>query len=187
MAGTAETVAGGIGDIFGAVISMSGAGAAAGIPTIAISTDVLITGIAEMAYGISISMTATDNLAGDIKKAQEAAENTDVSKGGSKTNLPKTEYTKSKLQHEYKHAEDFGVEGNWNNNKAKEYQKAIQKHIDNAPDVYKSKYRGEDVYVYLNEETSLGAYVDMNGNYIGGWKFNSKQINYHLTNGVKIK
>ncbi|PXV84119.1 putative cytotoxic protein [Lachnotalea glycerini] len=85
VAGTAETVAGGIGDIFGAVISMSGAGAAAGIPTIAISTDVLITGIAEMAYGISISMTATDNLAGDIKKAQEAAENTDVSKGGSET------------------------------------------------------------------------------------------------------
>ncbi|WP_207657827.1 hypothetical protein, partial [Lachnotalea glycerini] len=85
VAGTAETVAGGIGDIFGAVISMSGAGAAAGIPTIAISTDVLITGIAEMAYGISISMTATDNLAGDIKKAQEAAENTDVSKEGSET------------------------------------------------------------------------------------------------------
>ncbi|PXV83704.1 hypothetical protein C8E03_1451 [Lachnotalea glycerini] len=83
VAGTAEAVAGGIGDIFGAAISMSGAGAAAGIPTIAISTDVLITGIAEMAYGISISMTATDNLAGDIKKAQEAAENTDVSKGGS--------------------------------------------------------------------------------------------------------
>ncbi|PXV83646.1 ribonuclease [Lachnotalea glycerini] len=115
VAGTAETVAGGIGDIFGAVISMSGAGAAAGIPTIAISTDVLITGIAEMAYGISISMTATDNLAGDIKKAQEAAENTDVSKGGSETSKIGSRTVKSlskNAKESYKKYNDSGWSGN---------------------------------------------------------------------------
>lgn len=101
--------------------------------------------------------------------------------------LPKTQYGQSKLQHEYKHAGDFGVTGNWNSSKALEYQEAIQHHIDTAPEVYKSTYRGNDVYVYLNQETSLGAYVDMNGNYVGGWKFTINQINYHLQNGTKIK
>lgn len=108
-------------------------------------------------------------------------------KGGLKSELPKTEYTTSKLQHEYKHASDFGIEGNWNGNNAKAYQEAIQKHINTASDVYKSKYRGQEVYVYWNKENSVGAYVDLNGNYIGGWKFNDNQINYHLTNGLKIK
>lgn len=100
--------------------------------------------------------------------------------------LPNTKYTNSKLQHEYKHAKDFGVEGNWNKNKAVEYQNAIQNHIDTASNVYQSTYRGQDVYVYLSQDTGLGAYVDMTGNYIGGWKFSSEQINYHLTNGSKI-
>ena len=110
-----------------------------------------------------------------------------INKGGSDTKLPSTEYTTSKLQHDYKHAGDFDIEGNWNGNNAKAYQEAIQNHIDTAPEVFKSTYRGQEVYVYLNQETSIGAYVDMNGNYIGGWKFNSNQINYHLTNGIKIK
>ncbi|PXV83878.1 hypothetical protein C8E03_1433 [Lachnotalea glycerini] len=140
VAGTAETVAGGIGDIFGAVISMSGAGAAAGIPTIAISTDVLITGIAEMAYGISISMTATDNLAGDIKKAQEAAENTDVSKGGSKTFKKKSsseiekEYNLKKNQFHREVKKDILDDLS---SKDSAYKKQLQK-MGKNPDIYLS-------------------------------------------------
>ena len=96
-------------------------------------------------------------------------------------------YTTSKLQHEYKHASDFGVEGNWNNSKAIEYQKAIQNHINGATDVYLSSYRGQDVNLFYNSNTGLGAYVDLAGNYVGGWKLSPKQVQYHITNGIKIK
>ncbi|WP_330410898.1 hypothetical protein, partial [Lachnotalea glycerini] len=148
VAGTAETVAGGIGDIFGAVISMSGAGAAAGIPTIAISTDVLITGIAEMAYGISISMTATDNLAGDIKKAQEAAENTDVSKGGSETGKNGT----------YEKADYHGKTNNAVKNKAPNNG---QEALDNSVSIGKNTTRRvgiSDGEIVVLDETTKGVF-----------------------------
>ncbi|MBO1627445.1 colicin D domain-containing protein [Bacillus arachidis] len=101
--------------------------------------------------------------------------------------LPDTTFTTKKLQHEYKHAKDFGVTGNWNKVAAETYQKAIQNHIDTANDVYKSTYRGQEVYVHINRNNEVGAYTDLSGNYIGGWKFNSNQMNFHLTNGTKIK
>ncbi|ARF70370.1 hypothetical protein B7C51_02555 [Paenibacillus larvae subsp. pulvifaciens] len=30
----------------------------------------------------------------------------------------------------------------------------------------------------MNPETGLGAYTDLSGNYIGGWKFNSNQMKF---------
>ena len=43
------------------------------------------------------------------------------------------------------------------------------------------------VYGYINETSGLGAYVDMYGNYIGGWKFTAEQILFHIQNGIRIK
>lgn len=96
-------------------------------------------------------------------------------------------YTKQKLQHEYKHAPDFGIEGNWNKSNSEAYQNAIQNHINTASEVYQSVYRGDPVTVYINSKNSLGAYVDLDGNYVGGWKFNTSQIDYHRTNGTRIE
>ena len=67
------------------------------------------------------------------------------------------------------------------------YEKAIKDHIDGATDIFKSKYRGDEVFVHFNKKTGVGTYTDMNGNYVGGWKFNQKQIDFHIQNGVKIK
>ncbi len=44
-----------------------------------------------------------------------------------------------------------------------------------------------EVYLHLNRDTGVGAYVDMNGDYIGGWKLSEKQIQFHLTYGTRIK
>ncbi|AKB28470.1 hypothetical protein MSSIT_1751 [Methanosarcina siciliae T4/M] len=105
-----------------------------------------------------------------------------------RTDLPNTKITSSKLQHEWKHASDFGIKGNWNKANGDLYEKAIQNHIITAPEVYKSTYRqNQDVYVYLNKETGVGVYTDLSGNYIGGWKFSREQIKYHTTNGLKIE
>lgn len=40
------------------------------------------------------------------------------------------------------------------------------------------------MYVYLNRETWLGVYVDIQKDYIVSWKFSENQI---LNNGKKIK
>ncbi|HHW37551.1 MAG TPA: hypothetical protein GXX18_09995, partial [Bacillales bacterium] len=110
-----------------------------------------------------------------------------VKKGKVKTKLPNTKFTTMKLQHEFKHAKDFGVTGNWNKTTGEAYQRAIQSHINTATGIFKSKYRGQDVYVYINKKTGVGAYTDLSGNYIGGWKFSADQMKFHLTKGTKIK
>jgi len=100
--------------------------------------------------------------------------------------LPNASFTTSKLQHEFKHARDFGVTGNWNKATGEAYQKAIQNHISTATDVFKSTYRGQEVNTFINKSTGIGAYTDLSGNYIGGWKFSAEQIDFHFTNGIKI-
>jgi pyocin large subunit-like protein len=135
-----------------------------------------------------------DKTAGIEKKVDNAIDSGKVAKNGNhidnivkRTDLPTTKITSVKLQHEWKHASDFGIEGNWNKANGDLYEKTIQNHINTAPEVYKSTYRQhQDVYVYLNKETGVGAYTDLSGNYIGGWKFSPEQIKYHTTNGIQL-
>ena len=101
--------------------------------------------------------------------------------------IPKAQFTFKKLQHEFKHAGDFGVIGNCNKSKAEEYQRAIESHISSATDIFISKYRGDHVYVYYNSSTEIGVYVDFQGSYVGGWKFKPEQINYHMQYGIKLR
>lgn len=101
--------------------------------------------------------------------------------------LPDVQYTSKKLQHEFKHADDFGISGNCSKTSGDAYQKVIQNHIDTASDVYKSTYRGQEVNVFINKVTGLGVYTDLLGNYIGGRKFTPEQMNFHIMNGIKIK
>ncbi len=95
--------------------------------------------------------------------------------------------TDRKVQHEFRHAADFGITGSWNKATAVAYKNAIRNHFNIATDVYKSTYRGQQVYVFINKATGIGAYTDLTGNFIGGWRFNLAQMNYHAINGSKLK
>jgi hypothetical protein len=53
-------------------------------------------------------------------------------------------------------------------------------------DIWFSKYRGQSVFVFYDSKTGLGSYVDMDGNYVGGWKFSDAQLKYHQENGQRI-
>lgn len=119
-------------------------------------------------------------------------QNADIDKdsqpnNASEANLPDTSFETRSLQHEYKHAGDFGITGNWNANNGELFKEAIKNHIDVAPEVYLSTYRGNNVYVYFDPDTKLGVYVDMNGNFVSGWKLSEAQINFHTNNGTRIK
>ena len=109
-----------------------------------------------------------------------------ISASSKKSSVPKVAIDDRKLQHEQKHSADFGVTGNWNKDFANRYRNAITEHIDNADEIYASKYRGDNVYTYINSETSVGAYTDLEGNYVGGWKFNQSQLDYHRNNGTRL-
>ncbi|MGB5969456.1 MAG: polymorphic toxin-type HINT domain-containing protein [Spirulinaceae cyanobacterium] len=50
-------------------------------------------------------------------------------------------YPTGKLQHSFKHAGDFGISGNWNKDNAALFQKALQDHIDNAPQEIPGTFR----------------------------------------------
>ncbi|WP_139070795.1 colicin D domain-containing protein, partial [Paenibacillus sp. KS1] len=94
--------------------------------------------------------------------------------------------TEKKLQHEWKHAKDFGILGNWNKKQGALYSQAISKHLESSTDVWMSKYRGQEVFVHYDSATGIGSYIDMDGGYVGGWKFSDDQLKFHRENGTKI-
>jgi hypothetical protein len=110
--------------------------------------------------------------------ASRSTENAiDIGNSIKRADLPNIKFETSQLQHEWKHSDVFGLEGNWNKANGELYQQAIQNHINTAPEVYMSTYRkNTDVYVYVNRETGVGVYTDLSGNYIGNWKLTSAQI-----------
>ncbi len=89
------------------------------------------------------------------------------------------------LQKKFKHAVDFGIDGNANKQGLAEFENAIKGHID-LPETMniKGKYRwDQDVYHYFNPKTNLDVMTDMDGNFISGWKLSEKQISDLLEKG----
>jgi hypothetical protein len=83
--------------------------------------------------------------------------------------------SQSKLQHEFKHAFQFGIEGNWNKANGAKFAEALQKHIDNTPG-RDGTYRGiMKVTHYYDEKTKLNVMLDEHGNLVGAWKLAPRQ------------
>ncbi len=104
-------------------------------------------------------------------------------------NLPSTfNYTNKQLQKKFKHADDFGVSGNFNKNNATKFMNALDNHIKNADNVYSSKISGVgDVNVYIRD-SNLAAFTDKDGNFVSGWRLSQDQLDFHTKHfGTKIK
>ena len=99
--------------------------------------------------------------------------------------IPKTKFDNaSKLQKKFSsHAKDFGIQGNWNSASGQAFQDAIQNHINSAPEIYRTLFRGQEVYAYINPKTSLLVYTDLEGSFISGWSLNAEQLLFHRMNG----
>ncbi|MBI3560326.1 MAG: hypothetical protein HY080_01220 [Gammaproteobacteria bacterium] len=88
------------------------------------------------------------------------------------------------MQRKFKHADDFGVHGNYNSANASKYRAAIESHTaDSNTLVIQGTYRGQDVTHFVNPNTGLNVIRDANGNFLSGWKLNSSQLNHILTSG----
>lgn len=91
----------------------------------------------------------------------------------------------SKLQHEFKHAEHFGISGNWNKQTGKAFHDAIQAHVGRT-DIQKitGTYRGTiKVTHHFDPATGLNVMVDEAGNLVGAWRLGKAQMDNLLRIG----
>lgn len=83
------------------------------------------------------------------------------------------------LQKKFKHANDFGVSGNYSPANAAKFGQAIEKHVaDSVTQVIRGTYRGQPVTHYFNPKTGLNVIKDPAGELVSGWKLTPAQIKY---------
>lgn len=88
------------------------------------------------------------------------------------------------LQSKFKHAADFGIQGNYNAANGTAFRSAINQHI-NSPgvQVMQGTYRGNPVTHYVNPQTGLNAMSNSAGEFLSGWKLSPQQLQHVLTSG----
>jgi len=93
-------------------------------------------------------------------------------------------FSDKQLQQKFKHAVDFGIDGNLNPQKMLEYKDVIARHI-NDPNVLRiqGSYRGDSVVHYFNKKTGVNVMTKSSGEFISGWKLNEKQIENIISRG----
>lgn len=88
------------------------------------------------------------------------------------------------LQKKFKHARDFGVNGNYNPTNATKFQEAIQRHVaDKGTKVIQGTYRGDPVRHFVNPTTGLNVVKDASGNFVSGWKLSVEQLKNVISHG----
>jgi hypothetical protein len=93
-------------------------------------------------------------------------------------------FTRSQLQHGFKHAKDFGVGGNANNKTLSEFSSALQSHVDAAGTrAIQGTYRGNPAMHHVDPSTGLNVIRDSSGNFLSGWKLSPQQLQHVLTTG----
>ncbi len=96
----------------------------------------------------------------------------------------KIKFTEAQLRDKFEHASDFGVTGNSNPANWERFRAALARFIDSpSTQIILGTYRGTKVTHYFDPASKLWVAVDMNGNFITGWKLSSFQERYLLTVG----
>jgi len=102
----------------------------------------------------------------------------------SSPNYMSINFDQSKLQHEFKHAGDYGISGNWNSLNGELFKQSIFKQISSVSIPIQGYYRGTiAVLHYYDPETGIDTMIDMNGNFIAGWKLSAEQAANLQING----
>src|SRR5436190_22157063 len=89
--------------------------------------------------------------------------------------IPEATFTLSfpepSLQHEFSHAADFGVNGNWNKQTGAQFQKALEE-IVNGPNTkeYVIEFRGQLGFrAFLDQPTGKAVVFDPSGHFRAAW------------------
>ena len=86
-------------------------------------------------------------------------------------------------QSKFKHAEDFGILGNYNKVRGQEFLDTL-KDFFTSDSVYKKEiiYRGEERCIHIDKETDRGV-LTKDGQFESGWKLTRSQLKDIITNG----
>ena len=119
-------------------------------------------------------------LAKEAEEAKKAKDGTTIVGQDKLVNVEaKIEMSSLTLQKKFKHANDFGVTGNYSPANAAKFGRAIEKHVaDSATQVIRGTYRGQPVTHYFNPQTGLNVIKDPAGKLVSGWKLTPAQIKY---------
>ena len=84
------------------------------------------------------------------------------------------------MQHEFKHAPQFGITGTWNKQNGEAFAQAIRDHINKSSiEIIEGTYRGTiRVTHYFDPTTKLNVMLDQKGNLVGAWKLTEEQFTY---------
>ena len=92
--------------------------------------------------------------------------------------------TPKQLQKKFKHAEDFGVSGNYSPANAKKFDGAIKNHLNaSGTKEISGTYRGNPVTFHIDPSTGLTVIQKPNGDFLSGWKLNPQQKQHVLMDG----
>jgi RHS repeat-associated protein len=93
-------------------------------------------------------------------------------------------FSPGQLQKKFKHASDFDVQGNYNLANRQKFQDALESHIRDVETIeLHGYYHNNPARFYYNLQTRNALIVDMDGNFVSGWKLSPGQSDNLLGRG----
>ncbi len=94
------------------------------------------------------------------------------------------QFDRRRIQHEFKHASDFGIQGNWNTQNGIAFENALRRHVQDAnvaqiPGTYRGR---QQVIHYVEHQTHLWVATDLQGNFVAAWRLSPIQYHYLIQN-----
>jgi len=97
---------------------------------------------------------------------------------------PKLKATPKQLQKKFKHAKDFGVDGNYNPANGKRFEKAVDDFINDAATQNRAgTYHGNPVTLSFNPSTGNCVILGQDGGFVSGWKLTYEQLQHVIRTG----
>src|SRR3989344_3002553 len=127
--------------------------------------------VAQVSEKVKAVSKAVDKT-GDVAKSGEKASNI----GRATAKSREISFSERQLQSKYKHASDFGIEGNYNKENAQRYKHALENFVSSKDtQVIQGTYRGEKGTHFYNEKTGRYIFRDAKGEFRTGFRLGEKQ------------
>lgn len=99
----------------------------------------------------------------------------------------KANFPTKQLQHEYKHASDFGIKGNWSKVNGAVFKQAVQNFM-RGPVVRRIRgtYRGNPAIFFYDDATKRVVYLHPNGDFWGAYGNLTPKQAFYLSRDAKF-
>src|SRR5471032_1046036 len=85
------------------------------------------------------------------------------------------------LQHAFKHAADFGVNGHYNCRTLRACKLALVRHVrSDRTEVRAGWFRHKPVTHFVDTDTRLNVIRDAQGGFLSGWRLSSRQMAHEI-------